>query len=167
MNALQLETIDLNLIFITSYFILLIIKPTAARLKVFAAVLICVLIIYSPLYDLLNNTQYYSLFTLIYILACLNITNKKVSSTCCIMAIFEFLMIIDRYVNAGIETWVYIYFEEITLIIHSLIISSFFKWKYIRWRECMGSMLNYMRGLLHDVRHASCLCYDRVIKKKW
>lgn len=156
-NRFQLESINLNLVFVSFYLLLLIVKPTAARIKVFAAVVVCVIVGYSPLYMLLNNTQFYSLLSFIYIIACLKITNKKVSATCCIMAIFEFTMVIDRLANAGIETWLYIHFEEITLIIHALVISSFFKWELERWRSVMGSIASYVLGVLHYVRHTSRL----------
>lgn len=158
-NFIQLETVDLNLVFIFSYIILIIIKPSAARIKVFAAVLICIAISYSPLYELMNNTQYYAFMCLVYVITYRKITSKKVSATCCIMSIFEFLMLTDRYINAGVETWLYIHFEEITVIIHSLIISSFFEWNFERWRGFLGYIANSVRRILCFVRNASCLCY--------
>ncbi len=148
LNQIQVEMIDLVYIILFVYVILLISKPTAARIKASAAVFICVAISYSPLYNAWNNVQYYSFLTLIYVVACLSITNKKVSATCCIMAVFEFLMVIDRYANAGIETWLYVHFEEITIVIHSLIISAFINWKLVWWRKGMGYLADCMRRLL-------------------
>jgi len=160
------EAIFVNALILSPYLILLILKFTAARFKVFAAVFLCIVISHTPLYLIMDNIHRYSFLSIVYIIACRNITNKKVSATCCIMAIFELSMVIDRYVNAGVETWLYIYFEEITLIIHSLIISAFFKWEFNWRRGAVGSAVDYMRKLLRNMRYASRLCYDYIINQK-
>ncbi len=157
------ESLLMNSTILLPYLFLMLLKFSAARLKVFVAVFICIVISHTPFYLIMNNVQRYTFLSLVYVIACLNITNKKVSATCCIMAIFEFTMVIDRLANAGIETWLYIHFEEITLTIHAIIISSFFKWKLERWRSVMGFIASHVLGVLHYVRHASRLCYDYII----
>ncbi len=142
----------INSIIILPYLFLLALKFSAARLKVFAAVFLCIIISHTPVYLMVNNVERYSFLALVYVITCQNVTNKKVSASCCIMAIFEFLMVLDRYVNAGFETWLYIYFEEITIVIHSLIISSFFKWELTWWRGFLGAINDHVRRLLRNMR---------------
>lgn len=161
------EALLINSIILSSYLLLTSLKFSAARLKVLAAVFICIVISHTPFYLIMNNVQRYSFLSLVYTIACRKITNEKVSASCCIMAIFEFTMVVDRYANAGIETWLYIHFEKITLIIHSLIISSFFKWKLEWWWSALGFVTDHMRRLLHSVRHASRLCYDYINSKTY
>ena len=133
-----------------AYLLLIAIKPTPAKKKIAYAAFISLAINYSPLYDALNNVQFYSLYSLVYLTAAKYVTNKKIKSTLVIMSLFEFLMAYDRYVNPGIATWLYDSFEEVTCLIHALIISSSLKLKPINCRDAMGRFIVAMRGLSHS-----------------
>ena len=150
LSSLQEYSVNSNSIIFLFYLLLLIGNITAARLKIVAAFFVCIVVGYSPLYDALSNVQYYSLLSIIYLTAAKYVTNKKIKSTLVIMSLFEFTMAYDRYVNPGIATWLYDSFEEITCLIHALIISSSIKLKPINWRDAMGRLIVAMRGLSHS-----------------
>jgi len=150
LSSLQETAIRWDAVFLAGYLALIVGKATAARLKIVAAFLVCVVVGYSPLYDVLNNVQYYSLLSLIYLTAAKYVSNKKIKYTLVIMTAFEFTMAMDRYVNAGTATWLYDNFEIITCLIHFLIISSSLKLRPIEWRELMGRLIAAMRGLSHS-----------------
>jgi len=86
---------------------------------------------------------------MIYLITAGSVTNKKIKYSLVIMATFEFLMAYDRYVNAGVATWLYNSFEEITCLIHGLIVSSCFRLKPISIRDILGRLITSMRTLAH------------------
>ena len=53
--------------------------------------------------------------------------NKKLALSCCIMIIFLITLAMDRFINACTETWFYANSPNITVLIHALIIVSFYK----------------------------------------
>lgn len=53
--------------------------------------------------------------------------NKKLALSCCIMIIFLITLAMDRFINAYTETWFYANSPNITVLIHALIIVSFYK----------------------------------------
>lgn len=142
--------LDLASGILLAYLLLIAIKPTPAKNKIACAAFVSLATNYSPLYDLLNNVQFYSLYSLIYITTARYVSNKKIKYTLVIMSIFEFTMGYDRYVNAGTATWLYDSFEEITCIIHGLIISSSLKLKPINLGAILGRLTSCLRGLAHS-----------------
>jgi hypothetical protein len=92
---------------------------------------------------------------MIYLITAGSVTNKKIKFTLVIMAIFEFTMAYDRYVNAGVATWLYNSFEEITCLIHGLIVSSCFRLKPISVRDILGRLVAAVRGVSHSYCLAS------------
>ena len=145
----QFSQMHLASMLLLAYLLLIAIKPTPAKRKVSYALFVSLAVNYSPLYDALSNVQFYSLYSMIYLITAGNVTNKKIKFTLVIMAIFEFTMAYDRYVNAGVATWLYNSFEEITCLIHGLIISSSFRFKPISIRNILGRLITSMRTLAH------------------
>lgn len=160
LSSLQASSIDLNSLFVLAYLLLLANKPTAARLKVSAALFTCIAIGYSPLYDALSQVQFYCLYSLVYITIARYLTNKKIKSTLVIMAVFQLLMAMDSYVNANVETWLYNSFEEVTVLIHILIVSSSADLKPIDLGAILGRFVNSLRGVAHSLCLDPALWYD-------
>jgi len=142
LSSLHVELIDLVGMLLLAYLLLIAIKPTPAKRKVSYAFFLSLAINYSPLYDALSNVQFYSLYSMIYLITAGSVTNKKIKFTLVLMSIFELSMAADRHINAGVATWLYDQFEEITCLIHALIISSSLKLKPIDWRG-MARWLSY------------------------
>ncbi len=132
-------------------------KMTAARVKVLAALLFSLVVAYSPIYSAVNDVGYYCMLSVIYITAYRHITNKQIKSTTCIMAIFQLFMAIDSYVNPNTETWLYHNFEEVTLLIHLLIVSSCARLKPIKLGDVLGRFIAAMRGVAHSQCLAPCV----------
>jgi hypothetical protein len=152
-KALSLNDIQVSATYADSCillaYLLLLTKPTPARCKVSFAIFTCLAIAYSPLYDALSQVQFYCLYSLVYITIARYLANKKIKSTLVIMAVFQLLMAMDSYVNANVETWLYNSFEEITVLIHILIVSSSLKLKPIDLGAILGRVVTTMRGLSH------------------
>lgn len=149
----QFSQMHLASMLLLAYLLLIAINPTPAKRKVAYALFLSLMVNYSPLYDALSNVQFYSLYSIIYLITARFVTNKKIKSTLVIMAIFEFLMAYDRYINAGVATWLYDSFEEITCLIHLLIISSSIGFKPI----CLGAILGRLATALRGISHSQCL----------
>lgn len=150
LSSLQVEAVDLASVILLAYLLLITINPTPAKNKIACAAFVSLAINYSPLYDLLNNVQFYSLYSLVYLVTARFVTNKKIKSSLVIMSVFEFLMAMDRYVNAGTATWFYDRFEEVTCVIHGLIISSSLKLKPIGLGEFLGRLVTSLRWISHS-----------------
>ena len=71
--------------------------------------------------------------------------------------IFEFLMAMDRLINAGVETWLYDNFEEITVIIHILIVSSCLKVGAIDLHGILERLISGLRRLSHSYNNSPIL----------
>lgn len=151
LSSLQAESLWSNLLVISPYLALIAIKPTAARLKVCAALFGCLIVGYLP-ESWLTNTQFYCSLSLIYLITARFIVNKRIKYSCVIMALFGFIMAVDRNFNAGIETWTYQNYEAITCTIHALIVCSFVKWDRIRISGRMAKLAARLRSLLFDPR---------------
>jgi len=149
----KFSQLHLTSIVLLVYLLLIAINSTPAKSKVAYAFFLSMAINYSPLYDALSNVQFYSLYSIIYLITARFVTNKKIKSTLVIMAIFEFTMAYDRYINAGVATWLYDSFEEITCLIHLLIISSSIRFKPI----CLGAILGRLAAALRGISHSKCI----------
>ena len=156
-SSYQVESIYLTSVVLLVYLLLIAINPTPAKRKIFYAFFLSMAVGYSPLYDALSNVQFYSLYSIIYLITARFVTNKKIKSTLVIMAIFEFTMAYDRYINAGVATWLYNSFEEITCLIHGLIISSSIRFKPIHLGAILGRLTAALRGISHSQCLTTCL----------
>jgi hypothetical protein len=125
-------------------------KMTAARMKVLAALLVSLVVAYSPIYDTVSDVGYYCALAMIYITTARYVTNKQIKYTLVIMSIFELLMAVDSYANPTTETWLFRNFEEVTLLIHALIVSSCYRLKPIDLGAILGRFINSLRGLAHS-----------------
>lgn len=160
----QLEVTSVSNAILLAYLFTLVRRYTASKAFAALAVFTCIIVSYSPLYNMLDNIEYYSSFALIYALTTLRIfkihakalSNGNVNSVaikiavgCCIMATFNLIMAGDRYLNDGIQTWTYRNYELITCLIHGLILSSGVRWQNIRWRKHLEGFASSMRSWLH------------------
>ena len=117
--------VRLNLAYMAVYAMSYFAKPVAVRGKALSAAFLCIGITYSPLFDILSQVQLYAVFAIIYAKTSLQITNKKVLLSCCIMMIFQSCMALDSWRYPNVETWIYTNYESVTTCIHVLIISAF------------------------------------------
>lgn len=167
MAAGQVDSLAINAAFLTAYILLVASRYTASRAHAFLAVLICILIGYSPLYHLAAtqgveyNVAYYSSFAFVYgfaSCAIFKISRKsKIALGCCIMALFQMIMAWDRYDNAGVATWTYSNYENIVSVIHGIIIGSVVKWRHAWTRLGMDRAVDFVRGLIYRAGSAACL----------
>ena len=163
LSSMQASAVPWDLLFICCYFLLLL-KPTAARFKVCAAVLACMIVGYLP-ESWLTSVQLYASYSIIYLITARHLTNKRIKYSCVIMALFGFIMASDRIINAGTETWTYQNYEAITCTIHALIICSFVKWGDVTIPKRVGNIVSFLRRLLSGSRCMAAMCYYLAIGK--
>jgi hypothetical protein len=132
-SDIQLSPLYADSITVLAYLILLVSKTNAARAKLVAAFLCTMAVAYGPAYDSLSQVGYYCVLAMIYITAAKNISNKKIKHTVILLALFQLSMAMDSQINPLIETWIYIKYEEITALLHLLVIGSSLKLKPIDW----------------------------------
>lgn len=121
-----------NSVIFAAYLICFALQKKASRGYSLLAFLMCMIISYSPLYDILNNTQYYGLFAVIYLRLTYEIKPITAKVAALLIGLFQVTMAIDRIQNAGIETFIYANYEITICMLHSLIIGSFIKSDAIR-----------------------------------
>jgi hypothetical protein len=135
---------------VLAYLMMLASKASADRAIVLSALLCSAAVTFSPLYDIFSQVGYYCAFSMIYIAAANKIVCLKITSALVIMSFFQLLMAIDSYANPKTETWIYINFEEITLFIHFVIISSCTRIRTFGFHGLLGRIINSLRGLAYD-----------------
>lgn len=150
LNEIQVSAIYADSMIVLAYLILLISKTNAARVKILSAFLFTLVIAYTPIYGAMSQVGYYCALAMIYITAARYVTNKQIKYTLVIMSIFELLMAVDSYANPTTETWLFRNFEEVTLLIHALIISSCYRLKPIDLGAILGRLIDSLRGLAHS-----------------
>ena len=150
LNSFQVDGIRADSIILLGYLLLMASKMTAAKVKVLAAFLLCLVIVYTPIYDALSQVGYYCAFAMIYIVALRHVTNKQIKYSLAIMAIFQLFMAIDSYANPQTETWLYRNFEEVTILIHCLVVSSCVNFKSIDLGAILGRFIDSLRSLAHS-----------------
>lgn len=154
MNSLQLSSVNLSSFLAVIYLAAFFIADKRSLSFSLIAYLSCLVVAYSPLYDILTNTPYYLCFALIYaffakqLALSTNIKSKNAALCCCIMALFELWMATDRWINAGTATWTYNHYESVTGWIHLAIIAVCIdKWRLSElWR--MANSAIRLRDLL-------------------
>jgi len=154
-RALSLDVIPESVIaadsvIVLGYLILLASKMSADRAKVLSAFLLTIIVAYSPIYDALSQVQLYCAYSLIYVKILTHVTNKQIKTTIGIMSVFQLFMAMDSYANPTIETWLYRNFEEVTILIHCLIVSSCYRLKPINLGSLLGRIIDSLRGLAHS-----------------
>jgi hypothetical protein len=153
LNDIQVSAIYADSMIVLAYLILLISKTNAARVKILSAFLCTLVIAYTPIYGALSQVGYYCALAMVYITTARYVTNKQIKYTVVIIATFQLFMAVDSYVNPTTETWLFRNFEEITLLIHALIISSCYRLKPID----LGAILGRLANMLRSVAHSNCL----------
>lgn len=132
LNQIQSQAIKISSVIMAGYLICFALQKKASRGYSLLAFLMCMFIAYSPLYDILNNTQYYGLFAVIYLRLTYEIKPITAKVAALLIGLFQVTMAIDRIQNAGIETFIYANYEITICMLHSLIIGSFIKSDAIR-----------------------------------
>lgn len=132
LSHLQIQTVNSNSPIFAAYLICFALQKKASRGYSLLAFLMCMIISYSPLYDILNNTQYYGLFAVIYLRLTYEIKPITAKVAALLIGLFQVTMVIDRIQNAGVETFIYANYEITICMLHSLIIGSFIKSDAIR-----------------------------------
>lgn len=132
MSKNQVSYVDETFIIFAAYLICFALQKKASRGYSLLAFLMCMIISYSPLYDILNNTQYYGLFAVIYLRLTYEIKPITAKVAALLIGLFQVTMVIDRIQNAGVETFIYANYEITICMLHSLIIGSFIKSDVIR-----------------------------------
>jgi hypothetical protein len=150
LNDIQVSAIYADSMIVLAYLILLISKTNAARVKILSAFLFTLVIAYTPIYGALSQVGYYCALAMIYITTARYVTNKQIKYTVVIMAVFQLFMATDSYANPKTETWLFLNFEEVTLLIHALIVSSCYRIKPIDLGAILGRLINSLRGLAHS-----------------
>ena len=132
LHHLQSQTISLSVIIFVLYLISYALQNKASRGYSLLAFLMCIVISYTPLYDILTNTQYYGLFAIIYLRLTYEIKPITAKFAALLMGLFQLTMIVDRIQNAGIETAIYANYEITVCLLHTIIIGNFIKSDIIR-----------------------------------
>lgn len=149
LNQLQTQTISLSFIIFSAYLICFGLSREASRGYSLLAFLMCMVISYSPLYVILNNTQYYGLFAIIYIRLTYEIKPPTAKIAALLIGLFQITMVIDRIQNAGVETFIYTNYEVTICMLHSFVIGSFIKSDVIRIerliKRVIGNCFDFVR----------------------
>jgi len=147
LSDIQIAATYADSVILLGYLILLASKMSADRAFVLSAFLLSAAVAYSPIYDALSQVQLYCAYSLIYVKILTHVTNKQIKTTIVIMSAFQLFMAMDSYANPTIETWLYRNFEEVTILIHCLIVSSCYRLKPINLGSFLGRFIDSLCGL--------------------
>jgi len=134
-------------------------NKNASRGYALLAFLVCMFIAYSPLYDILHNTQYYGLFAIIYLRITYEIEPLTAKAAALLIGLFQITMVIDRIHNAGIETFIYANYEITICILHSLVLGSFIKSDFVRFERFIKRFISDCISIVRYASNQLCLCY--------
>ena len=142
-----------------SYLVCFAINKNASRGYALLAFFACMIISYSPLYDILHNTQYYGLFAIIYLRITYEIEPLTAKIAALLIGLFQITMVIDRIHNAGIETFIYANYEITICILHSLVLGSFIKSDFVRFERFIKRFISDCISIVRYASNQLCLCY--------
>jgi len=165
LNDIQIAATFADSIIVLGYLILLASKANVDRAKILSAFLFTLVVAYSPIYDALSQVQFYCLYSMIYVKTLAHVINKQIKTTIVIMSLFQLFMAMDSYVNPTTETWLYRNFEEVTVFIHILIVSSCVKLKPINLGSLLGRLASGLRNLACSFGLDTRLWYDMQYRK--
>lgn len=148
-----------NTTILAAYLICFAITKNASRGYSLLAFFACMIISYSPLYDILHNTQYYGLFAIIYLRITYEIEPLTAKAAALLIGLFQITMVIDRIHNAGIETFIYANYEITICILHSLIIGSFIKSDFVRLERTIKRIICDCISIVRYASNRLLLCY--------
>lgn len=141
------------------YSLCFLINRDASRACTLLAFLACCIISYTEIYNLIDGIQYHALFAIAYILVTHRVIGAYTKLACCLMGCFQILMAWDGWVNAKVETYIWLHYESFIYSLHCLIITSFISRDIIKIKLSLGNFFANMFDLFRHTCNMSCLCY--------
>ena len=156
---MQYQLVDINLSILVIYSLCFMINRDASRAYALLAFFVCCLISYTDFYNFIDAVQYHSLFAIIYIFVTYKVKSVYPKLACCLLGCFQILMAWDGWVNAQNETYIWIYYENIIYILHSLVFGAFISRDIIRIKSSLECVIAAMRKLFRNTCNMSRVWY--------
>ena len=148
-----------NALILLIYCACFIVNKNASRAYALLAFFVCCLISYTDIYNLVDSVQYHSLFAIIYIFVTYKVRNIYPKLACCSLGCFQILMAWDGWANADSETDLWLHYEDIIYILHSLIFGAFISRDVIKIKSSLEYFFASMCKLLRNTCNMPCLWY--------
>ena len=141
------------------YSLCFMLNKSASRAYALLAFFVCCLISYTDFYNLVDAVQYHSLFAIMYIFVTYKVKDIYPKLACCLLGCFQILMAWDGWVNAENETYIWIHYENIIYILHSLIFGAFISRDVIKIKSSVEYFFASLSKLLGNTCNMPCLWY--------
>lgn len=159
MSQLQASGVNLNIVIALSYFAITLLNFKASRVYSLLAFLFTAVIAYTAIYAALPAVQYHALFAIIYLSVTYKVKPVKAKVACCLLGSFQIIMAWDSYINAQIETFIWLHYEVIVCLLHALIIGSFLERDAERIKRHLERFASFVRNLFGYSCNRLCLWY--------
>lgn len=147
LTTIQRATVSLNLVIVMGYFCVTLLKLTSIRVAFLLAILLSMVVTYTPIYNHLDQVQYHAIFAIIYTPLTYLVKLKKTKVACCMLGSFQTIMAWDSWANANTETFIWTNYEVIVCLLHALIIGSFLERDVERIKSILDCFITGLRNL--------------------